>query len=78
MLLVTGAGAQGMAEPLRRTRAGMPDPKIVIAVGTDAISGGLLGESANQAVPAGGSYATSGGVGSAVPPALAEAHSLRK
>jgi len=58
VLLVTGAGAHGMAEPLRRTRAGMPDPKIVIAVGTDAISGGLLGESANQTVPAGGSYAT--------------------
>ena len=43
VLLVTGAGAHGMAEPLRRTYDGMPDPKIVVAVGTDAVSGGLLG-----------------------------------
>jgi len=45
VLLVTGAGAHGMAEPLRRTYEGMPDPKVVIAVGTDAVSGGLLGGS---------------------------------
>ncbi len=32
-----------MAEPLRRTYDGMPDPKVVIAVGTDAVSGGMLG-----------------------------------
>src|SRR5450755_547898 len=57
VLLVTGAGAHGMAEPLRRTYTGMPDPKIVIAVGTDAVSGGL----------AGGGYATAGGVGAVVP-----------
>jgi Ni,Fe-hydrogenase III small subunit/ferredoxin len=56
VLLVTGAGAHGMAEPLRRTYEGMPDPKIVIAVGTDACSGGLLA----------GSYATSDGVGAAI------------
>jgi Ni,Fe-hydrogenase III small subunit len=56
ILLVTGAGTHGMAEPLRRTYQGMPDPKIVIAVGTDACSGGLLA----------GSYATSGGIGSAI------------
>ena len=43
ILLVTGAGARGMAEPLRRTYEAMPDPKVVIAVGTDAISGGLVG-----------------------------------
>jgi Ni,Fe-hydrogenase III small subunit len=58
VLLVTGAGAHGMAEPLRRTYEGMPDPKVVVAVGTDAVSGGLLGV---------GSYATSGGVGDVVP-----------
>ena len=57
VLLVTGAGAHGMAEPLRRTYAGMPDPKIVIAVGTDAVSGGL----------AAGGYATAGGVADLVP-----------
>jgi len=44
VLLVTGAGTVGMAEPLRTTYDGMPDPKVVIAVGTDAISGGLLGD----------------------------------
>jgi Ni,Fe-hydrogenase III small subunit len=57
VLLVTGAGAHGMAEPLRRTYTGMPDPKVVIAVGTDAVSGGL----------ARGSYATAGGVGAVLP-----------
>jgi Ni,Fe-hydrogenase III small subunit/ferredoxin len=56
VLLVTGAGAHGMAEPLRRTYEGMPDPKIVIAVGTDACGGGLLA----------GSYATSDGVGAVI------------
>ncbi len=66
VLLVTGAGAHGMASPLRRTYEGMPDPKIVIAVGTDAVSGGLLGGNPGGE-HAGGSYATSGGVGSVVP-----------
>jgi Ni,Fe-hydrogenase III small subunit/ferredoxin len=42
VLLVTGAGAAGMTGPLRATYDGMPDPKVVIAVGTDAVSGGLL------------------------------------
>lgn len=41
--LVTGIGVSGMAEPLRRTLAAMPAPTVVIAVGTDAISGGILG-----------------------------------
>ena len=45
ILLVTGAGSAGMAGPLRTTYDGMPDPKVVIAVGTDAVSGGLLGHS---------------------------------
>ena len=56
VLLVTGAGARGMIGPLRRTFDGMPDPKLVIAVGTDAVSGGLISPS----------YATTGGVGEAV------------
>jgi Ni,Fe-hydrogenase III small subunit/ferredoxin len=56
VLLVTGAGARGMTAPLRRTFDGMPDPKVVIAVGTDAVSGGLISPS----------YATAGGVGEAV------------
>lgn len=52
LLLVTGAGAAGMLGPLRRTLEAMADPKIVIAVGTDAASGGLLA----------GTYATRGGL----------------
>ena len=57
ILLATGAGARGMTEPLRRTYEGMPDPKIVIAVGTDAVSGGLSSPS----------YGVSGGIGAIVP-----------
>jgi Ni,Fe-hydrogenase III small subunit/ferredoxin len=56
VLLVTGAGARGMMAPLRRTYEGMPDPKIVIAVGTDAVSGGLVSPS----------YATTGGVAATI------------
>lgn len=41
VLLVTGIGATGMLAPLARTRAGMPDPVVVVAVGTDACSGGV-------------------------------------
>jgi len=57
VLLVTGAGSRGMSDPLRTTYDGMPDPKVVIAAGTDAVSGGLLAES----------EATTGGVGATVP-----------
>jgi len=57
VLLVTGAGARGMAEPLRRTYEAMPHPKVVIAVGTDAVGGGITSPS----------YATAGGVGDIVP-----------
>ena len=57
VLLVTGAGSRGMAGPLRTTYDAMPDPKIVIAAGTDAVSGGLLGQS----------DATTAGVAATVP-----------
>jgi len=57
VLLVTGTGARGMTEPLRRAYDAMPHPKIVIAVGTDAVSGGLASPS----------YATTGGVAATVP-----------
>ena len=57
VLLVTGAGARGMAGPLRTTYDGMPDPKVVIAAGTDAVSGGLLSES----------EAVTGGIAAMVP-----------
>lgn len=57
LLLVTGVGAAGMAEPLRHTYDVMPDPRVVVAVGADAISGGLVHPT----------YATRGGVGDLVP-----------
>jgi Ni,Fe-hydrogenase III small subunit/ferredoxin len=47
VLMVTGAGTAGMTGPLRTTYDGMPDPKVVIAVGADAISGGLLSSRLN-------------------------------
>ncbi len=52
VLLVTGAGARGMTGALRRTREAMPEPVVVVAVGTDAISGGLVRST----------YATTGGL----------------
>jgi Ni,Fe-hydrogenase III small subunit/ferredoxin len=57
VLLVTGAGSAGMAAPLRHTWEVMPDPRVVVAVGVDAISGGLIDST----------YATRGGVGDIVP-----------
>ena len=57
VLLVTGAGARGMIEPLGKTYEAMPHPKVVIAVGTDAVGGGLPGSS----------YAAAGGIGDIVP-----------
>jgi len=57
ILLVTGIGAAGMVEPLRRTLEAMPKPTVVIAVGTDAVGGGLIG----------GGYNGGEGVGDLVP-----------
>ena len=57
LLLVTGAGTIGMAGPLRTTLEAMPDPKVVVAAGTDATSGGLVHPS----------YATGSGVGDILP-----------
>jgi Ni,Fe-hydrogenase III small subunit/ferredoxin len=57
LLLVTGVGAAGMLAPLRETFEVMPEPKVVVASGVDAISGGLVGRG----------YAASGGVGETVP-----------
>lgn len=53
VLLVTGVGSRGMAAPLARTLQAAPRPLVVIAAGTDAISGGLVHPT----------YATSGGIG---------------
>ena len=57
VLLVTGVGAAGMEAPLRQTYDLMPEPKVVVAAGVDAASGGM--------VRAG--YAARGGVGGLVP-----------
>jgi Ni,Fe-hydrogenase III small subunit/ferredoxin len=57
ILLATGVGSAGMVGPLRRTFESMPDPRVVIAAGTDAISGGLVHRT----------YATSGGIGASLP-----------
>jgi Ni,Fe-hydrogenase III small subunit len=57
VLLITGAGGHGMADSVRQTYDAMPHPKVVIAVGTDAVSGGMVSPS----------YATAGGVNDIVP-----------
>jgi Ni,Fe-hydrogenase III small subunit/ferredoxin len=45
VLLATGVVTAPMREPLQRTWAVMPEPKALIAVGTDACSGGLTADS---------------------------------
>jgi Ni,Fe-hydrogenase III small subunit len=41
LLLVTGPVTIPMEEPLRRAYEGMPEPRVVVAAGTDACSGGI-------------------------------------
>jgi Ni,Fe-hydrogenase III small subunit/formate hydrogenlyase subunit 6/NADH:ubiquinone oxidoreductase subunit I len=57
VLLVTGVGSRNMESALRRTYDATPDPKVVVAVGACASSGGIFGDT----------YATSGGIGNIVP-----------
>lgn len=57
MLLVTGPVTRNMAEAVKRAYEATPDPKIVVAVGDDAIDGGIFKNS----------YAVLGGVGSILP-----------
>ncbi|MEK9130080.1 MAG: NADH-quinone oxidoreductase subunit NuoB [Patescibacteria group bacterium] len=57
MLMVTGPVTRNMAEALRRAYDATPDPKIIIAVGDDAINGGIFK----------GSYATLDGIDSVIP-----------
>jgi Ni,Fe-hydrogenase III small subunit len=45
LLLVTGPVSKHMAIALRRTYDAMPDPKIVVAAGGCACTGGIFGES---------------------------------
>lgn len=46
LLLVTGSVTHAMHEPLLRTYEAMPDPRLVVAVGACACSGGIFGPSA--------------------------------
>lgn len=57
MLMVTGPVTRNMAEAVRRAYAATPNPKIVVAVGDDAINGGIFQ----------GSYAVADGVGNVIP-----------
>ncbi len=41
ILLVTGPVTRPMEEPLRRTYEAMPEPRVVVAAGTDACSGSI-------------------------------------
>ncbi|MCL4435776.1 MAG: NADH-quinone oxidoreductase subunit NuoB [Thaumarchaeota archaeon] len=57
VLLVTGPASSNMEIALQRTYKATPEPKIVIAIGACACSGGLFGDT----------YATTGGVDKVVP-----------
>lgn len=57
MLLVTGPVTRNMVEALRRAYKATPEPKIVVAVGDDAINGGIFK----------GSYAVLDGVDRVIP-----------
>jgi Ni,Fe-hydrogenase III small subunit len=57
MLLVTGPVSKHMAIALKRTYDATPEPKLVVAVGDCACSGGIFGES----------YATLGRVANVIP-----------
>ncbi len=57
VLLVTGVGSRNMESALRRTYDATPDPKVVVAVGACASTGGIFGDT----------YASSGGIGEIVP-----------
>lgn len=57
MLMVTGPVSRNMAEALRKTYEATPEPKIIVAVGDDAIDGGIFK----------GSYAVMDGVEKVIP-----------
>jgi len=57
MLMVTGPVSRNMAVALKKTYEATPDPKIVVAVGDDAIDGGIFK----------GSYAVMDGVEKVIP-----------
>jgi Ni,Fe-hydrogenase III small subunit/formate hydrogenlyase subunit 6/NADH:ubiquinone oxidoreductase subunit I len=57
VLLVTGPASRNMEVALKRTYEATPDPKMVVAVGACACSGGIFGDT----------YATTGGIDNVVP-----------
>src|SRR3989338_71176 len=57
LLMVTGPVTRNMAEAVKRAYRATPDPKIVVAVGDDAIDGGIFKDS----------YAVLGGVEAILP-----------
>jgi Ni,Fe-hydrogenase III small subunit/ferredoxin len=57
VLVVTGSGGHGMEDALHATYQAMPHPKVVMALGTDALSGGLVSPT----------YAVRGGVLDSLP-----------
>ncbi len=61
MLLVTGPVSRHMEVALQRTLDAMPEPKLVVAIGECACTGGLFGESVD-----GASYASCGKVSNVI------------
>ena len=57
LLLVTGPVSRHMEIALKRTYAATPDPKLVVAAGECACTGGIFGES----------YASCGGIANVIP-----------
>ena len=57
VLLVAGPVSEAMREPLRKAYEAMPMPRRVVAIGDDAIDGGVFGKS----------FASAGGVGEVIP-----------
>ena len=57
VLLVAGPVTEAMREPLRKAYEAMAMPKRVVAIGDDAINGGLFGKT----------FACAGGVGEVIP-----------
>jgi Ni,Fe-hydrogenase III small subunit len=44
-IVITGPITENMAEPLERCYNAIPNPKVIIVVGVDAISGGIFADS---------------------------------
>jgi Ni,Fe-hydrogenase III small subunit len=57
VLLVGGPVTEAMHQPLRKAFDAMPTPRRVVAIGDDAIDGGIFGKS----------FASAGGVGEVIP-----------